>query len=131
MGDKAIYLIRWKLCWTPQSNIDDSDEAHASSETQNGKRRCSKQVKETAEVRMVKREQMMVAVDLEVSEDDNSDPDSISDGELEELKDSVASTSLESSQSTDNSGCEKDRYCRRTIAQTKSYPLQRALRNGS
>ena len=66
LGDKVIYLIRWKLCWTPQSHIDDMEWVHSSFNAQNeciGRRR-SVRVKDP-ESAAKKREAMMVVVKLE------------------------------------------------------------------
>jgi hypothetical protein len=63
--DKAIYLIRWKLCWTAQSNVDDLRWVHASQKAQNRERRGSERVKETTEATIAMREKMMVVVNLE------------------------------------------------------------------
>ena len=67
LGDKVIYLIRWKLCWTPQSHIGDVNWARSSFNTQNERiqRRRSARVEKTAPERAAKRESMMVVVKLE------------------------------------------------------------------
>lgn len=68
IGDKVIYLIRWKLYWTAQSNIEDLDWVRASYKAQNEGigRRCSARVEKTAAIRAAKREEMMVVINLEV-----------------------------------------------------------------
>jgi hypothetical protein len=67
LGDTAIYLIRWKLCWIPESYIDDMDWVHSSFNVQNERiqRRRSARVEKTAAKRVAKRESMMVVVNLD------------------------------------------------------------------
>ena len=67
LGDTVIYLIRWKLCWTPKSNIDDMDWVRSSFNAQNERipRRRSARVEKTAPERAAKREAMMVVVNLD------------------------------------------------------------------
>jgi hypothetical protein len=67
IGDEAVYLIRWKLCWTRQSHIDDMSWVRSSFKAQNEriKRRRSVRVEETASRRVAKREAMMVVFKLD------------------------------------------------------------------
>ncbi len=62
-----VYLIQWKLCWTAESNIDDLDWVKDSYKAQNQfiERRCSARVEETAEARLVKRDEIMAVIRLE------------------------------------------------------------------
>src|SRR5436305_15044777 len=50
LGDRVIYLIRWKLCWTLQSYIDDMSWVRSSFKAQNDrtKRRRSSRLEEMA-----------------------------------------------------------------------------------
>jgi hypothetical protein len=67
VGDEAVYLIRWKLCWTRQSHIDDISWVQSSFKAQNKriKRRRSARVEKTASSRVIKREAMMVVFKLD------------------------------------------------------------------
>jgi hypothetical protein len=67
VGDKVIYLVRWKLYWTASSDIDDLEWVQASYKARNrvAQRRCSARVEGMAEVRVAKRDKMMVVVNLE------------------------------------------------------------------
>ena len=66
IGDKAVYLARWKLCWTRQSHIDDMNWVRSSFKAQNEriKRRRSARAEETASSRVAKRGAMMIAFKL-------------------------------------------------------------------
>lgn len=46
-GEDVIYLIRWKLCWTPNKNVDDLDWVMSSHQVQEGRigRRGSKRLR--------------------------------------------------------------------------------------
>lgn len=63
----VVYLIRWKVCWTAESHIDDFAWAQAFYEAQNLvlKRRCSTRIKKTAEARVAKRDGIIVVIRLE------------------------------------------------------------------
>jgi hypothetical protein len=69
--DQVIYLIRWKLFWTPQSHILDMEWVRSSFRAQNKHigRRCSGRVEKMAEKmapeRAAKRQAMMAVVNLE------------------------------------------------------------------
>jgi hypothetical protein len=67
VGDEAVYLIRWKLCWTRQSHIDDIGWVQSSFKAQNEriKRRRSARVEKTASSRVTKRKAMMVVFKLD------------------------------------------------------------------
>jgi hypothetical protein len=67
LGDAVIYLIRWKLCWTLESHIDDMGWVRSSFKAQNERiqRRRSARVEETAPNRAAMRKSMMVVVKLE------------------------------------------------------------------
>jgi hypothetical protein len=66
-GDKVIYLIRWKLFWTLQSDIDDMDWVRSSFNAQNKRirRRRSDRVAKMAPGTAAKKKAMMVVVNLE------------------------------------------------------------------
>jgi hypothetical protein len=55
-GEDVIYLIRWKLCWTPSKNIDNLNWVTSSHRVQEGRigRRGSKRLEATAEMRAKK-----------------------------------------------------------------------------
>lgn len=68
LGGRVIYLIRWKLCWTPQSHIDDMEWVHSSFNAQNeciGRRRSVRVKDMDPKWAAKKREAMMVVVKLE------------------------------------------------------------------
>jgi hypothetical protein len=67
LGDRVIYLIRWKLCWTLQSYIDDMSWVRSSFKAQNDriKRRRSSRLEEMAPKRAAGREAVMVVVNLD------------------------------------------------------------------
>lgn len=56
VGEKTIYLIRWKACWTPESNIDDLGWVHRSYQKNNLdlQSQRSSQVENSAEDRQTK-----------------------------------------------------------------------------
>ena len=65
--DRVVYLIRWKLCWTRQSDIDDMSWVRSSFQEQNERinRRRSTRVDDTTPKRMAKMKEMMVVVNIE------------------------------------------------------------------
>jgi hypothetical protein len=67
MQDTVAYRIRWKMFWTPQSDIDDLGFVQSSFKAQNERlgRRQSARVHDTAAARAAKREEMRIVVDLE------------------------------------------------------------------
>ena len=64
---KVIYLIRWKWCWTRQSDIDDMSWVRSSFQAQNERinRRRSARVEETAPKRMARNRETMNVFHIE------------------------------------------------------------------
>jgi hypothetical protein len=67
LGDATIYLIRWKACWTPQTNFDDLEWVWESYQVHNLglHSRCSDRLASTAPARAVKNKAIMAVVCLE------------------------------------------------------------------
>lgn len=66
-GDENIYLCRWKLCWTSETDIDDKDWAEASCRAQDessGQQRSARIDKKDA-YRAARFEQIMRVINLE------------------------------------------------------------------
>ena len=65
-GNKMLYLVRWKACWTPESNIDDKDWVEASLEVnRDPRRRHSTRLANSAEEEMAKHKKIMMIVKLD------------------------------------------------------------------
>jgi hypothetical protein len=67
LGDEYFYLCRWKLCWTPEIDVDDKDWAQAccKAHDQSSGRRRSERVEKAAAYRAAKFEQIMKVINLE------------------------------------------------------------------
>jgi hypothetical protein len=65
--DGVVYLIRWKVCWTPESNIDDMDWVRASYKANNARLNCRRSLRaeSTATTRAAKNQGIMAVVGLE------------------------------------------------------------------
>ena len=66
-GGENIYLCRWKLCWIPETDIDDKDWAKASCRAQDERsgRRRSAQIDKKDAYKAAKFEQIMRVINLE------------------------------------------------------------------
>jgi len=62
IGEEMAYLIQWKVCWIPGSNIDDGEWVVASLKATNQHRRHSARLSENEEERLKRMEEVMVVV---------------------------------------------------------------------
>ncbi len=66
LGDKTLDLVRWKVCWAPESNIDDQDWVKASREVnKDPRRRQSTRLTNSAAEEMLKYKDIMMVVKLD------------------------------------------------------------------
>ena len=65
-GDRVLYLVQWKACWTPESHIDDPDYVPASLEA-NKNRNCRRSTRLGSSFEGMKKKykNVMVVVNLE------------------------------------------------------------------
>jgi hypothetical protein len=65
-GNETLYLVQWKACWTPESNIDDKSWIAAALEAHRDPNcRRSARLENSVEDRRKKYEKMMLVVNLD------------------------------------------------------------------